>query len=593
MIDNSFNEIVCFSPFGGQLIREEVKGTLAGRAEPENVLETKGGSERDMFVYVPASGCPDAKQCQVLMVLRGEGSEASAREAMETYGLDKLAEEKHFILAFPNPTEKGWNYTAAADGEDDMDYLSRCFMTLPTGQGKVGGFIGMIYYVGLTPEASALLMTMSAIKPTNVAAIMLSGLPAGYAIPAGPEAPQNAWVCGSIPAAAAYLEKVNGTAGQAGETVEGRKVFTSPANSNVRHVLSAEPLSAKEIALAWDVLFSETRRWANDTYGTYQRRTDFAARGFVAHVNDTSLGVNNGYAHTWYEYVPPQLRGSKEKVPLLFYFHGIGCVPLYGAEQSGWHDIADKEGFIVVYPKPATNKMWNVWDEPILPSDHAFVLALVDHMKKTYPIDESRIYISGFSMGGMMTHSLACAYPDIFAAAAPCNAYNAGYLNRIGSVVGTPVARNVKVPVGHLNEVSKTKRKADAKKGAYGYRMPIFQNTGLLDGKWPVSAEGPDFMDRLATFSYWKAYNNIPDEPVEPISQYESGLKAPETFYDCEDERFLHHRWLSEDKGHPALFEMVLAKRMPHALDLRQLELAWAYIRRFARDPDGSLRVIE
>ena len=26
----------------------------------------------------------------------------------------------------------------------------------------------------------------------------------------------------------------------------------------------------------------------------------------------------------------------------MFYFHGIGCVPLYGAEQSGWHDIADR-----------------------------------------------------------------------------------------------------------------------------------------------------------------------------------------------------------------------------------------------------------
>ena len=63
-------------------------------------------------------------------------------------------------------------------------------------------------------------------------------------------------------------------------------------------------------------------------------------------------------------------RGSKEKAPLVFYFHGIGCVPLYGAEQSGWHDIADRENFIVVEsPKPARNKAWNIWDEPGMPSD--------------------------------------------------------------------------------------------------------------------------------------------------------------------------------------------------------------------------------
>ena len=181
----------------------------------------------------------------------------------------------------------------------------------------------------------------------------------------------------------------------------------------MRHIVSELPFSAQEAVRAWDMLFCKARRWSNDTYGTYQKRTDFTARGFVAHVNDPGLGVNEGFAHTWYEYVPPRLRGSKEKAPLVFYFHGIGCVPLYGAEQSGWHDIADRENFIVVYPKPARNKAWNIWDEPGMPSDQAFVLALLEHMKRTYAIDESRVYISGFSMGGMMTNALACAYPEL------------------------------------------------------------------------------------------------------------------------------------------------------------------------------------
>lgn len=65
---------------------------------------------------------------------------------------------------------------------------------------------------------------------------------------------------------------------------------------------------------------------------------------------------------------------QQRKAPLVFYFHGIGCVPLYGAEQSGWHDIADRENFIVVYPKPARNKAWNIWDEPACPATRPFVL---------------------------------------------------------------------------------------------------------------------------------------------------------------------------------------------------------------------------
>ena len=37
--------------------------------------------------------------------------------------------------------------------------------------------------------------------------------------------------------------------------------------------------------------------------------------------------------------------------------------------------------------------------------------------------------------------------------------------------------------------------------------------------------------------------------------------------------------------------ELVLAKRMPHALDLRQIELAWQFIRKFSRTADGSLHI--
>ena len=45
------------------------------------------------------------------------------------------------------------------------------------------------------------------------------------------------------------------------------------------------------------MLFCKARRWSNDTYGTYQKRTDFTARGFVAHVNDPGLGVNLSLIH--------------------------------------------------------------------------------------------------------------------------------------------------------------------------------------------------------------------------------------------------------------------------------------------------------
>ena len=93
------------------------------------------------------------------------------------------------------------------------------------------------------------------------------------------------------------------------------------------------------------------------------------------------------------------------------------------------------------------------------------------------------------------------------------------------------------------------------------------------------------------TFDYWKAYNNIPVEPFAQDNSTESGLKADETWYDGADERFLHHRWFSRDEGSPALYELFLAKRMPHALDIRTARYAWEFLKKFSRNPDGSLSI--
>lgn len=595
MID-TMNEVTEFSPLGGTLVLEEVKGVINAQKVPENGVETNIGKDRDMYVYVPSSGCFDAKQGQVMMVLRDNEEEQSVHDLMKAYGLAELAEEKHLLLIFPNTYDGSWNYSEDSQREDDIAYLIRCFASLPGSKGGVAGFNGMIFYIAASRGASAMLMTLSAKSPANTAGIMISGFPEDYTIPTDAIlAPQVAYLCGNNKLAEEYLIKANKVT-PADRTEAGHvTVYTNSSNCCIQHLLSPKEISAEEIRFAWENLFSELRRWQNDTYGTYQKRTNFTEREFIPHVNDTSLGVNHGFAHTWYEYIPPQLRGSDKKVPLLIYFHGIGCVPLYGAEQSGWHDIADCENFIVVYPKPAIEKRWNVWDDPRLPSDMAFVLALIEHMNQQYSIDESRIYISGFSMGSMMTNALACSYPELFAAAAPCNAPNLGYLGTLSQFKSMLLKFNPKTIVKDIidnpTEIeSPVKIMADKKKAEKNYRIPLIQNSGLLDGKWPLPSEDDPW---IKTFNYWKTYNNIPVTPYQTDQHYESGLTANETFYEGSDERFLHHRWYSSDSGTPSLYEVVLAKRMPHALDLRQLEIAWEFMKKFSRNQDGSLIISE
>lgn len=50
------------------------------------------------------------------------------------------------------------------------------------------------------------------------------------------------------------------------------------------------------------------------------------------------------------------------------------------------------------------------------------VIHLIEKLKEKYPIDEKRIYASGFSMGGIKTWDLFQEYPQVFAALAPMSA---------------------------------------------------------------------------------------------------------------------------------------------------------------------------
>jgi predicted peptidase len=45
--------------------------------------------------------------------------------------------------------------------------------------------------------------------------------------------------------------------------------------------------------------------------------------------------------------------------------------------------------------------------------------ALVDEVIRNYRVDKSRVYLTGLSMGGFGTWSLAAAHPEKFAAMVP------------------------------------------------------------------------------------------------------------------------------------------------------------------------------
>ncbi|MBK8756877.1 MAG: hypothetical protein IPM08_07050 [Actinomycetales bacterium] len=109
--------------------------------------------------------------------------------------------------------------------------------------------------------------------------------------------------------------------------------------------------------------------------------------------------------------------------PVVVMLHG-GLGTARATEQAyGWDALADREGFLVVYPD-AVGLAWNVGNGccGIAPAtgvdDVDFIAKVMADIGKDLPYDKTRVYATGMSTGGMMAYRLACD-TTLFAAVAP------------------------------------------------------------------------------------------------------------------------------------------------------------------------------
>lgn len=104
--------------------------------------------------------------------------------------------------------------------------------------------------------------------------------------------------------------------------------------------------------------------------------------------------------------------------PLIISMHGMNQDAAYQRSQAKWEQVADTAKFVVVFPE-GINKRWALSGN----SDIDFILAIITEMHSRYGIDRNRVYLSGFSMGGMMTYYAATKIADKIAAFAPISGY--------------------------------------------------------------------------------------------------------------------------------------------------------------------------
>lgn len=145
------------------------------------------------------------------------------------------------------------------------------------------------------------------------------------------------------------------------------------------------------------------------------------------------------------EFLPPDYAKSNKKHPLIIFLHGIGergngttelrrvvmwNTPVQMAESG--HNMTftvDGQEFSFIVLAPQLSAKYRFWPA-------TYIDQVVEHAKKHYRIDESRIYITGLSLGGGGAWDYAAAFPHKVAAIVPvCGASspNAAKVNALAT----------------------------------------------------------------------------------------------------------------------------------------------------------------
>ncbi|MBP5456703.1 MAG: carbohydrate-binding protein [Paludibacteraceae bacterium] len=163
----------------------------------------------------------------------------------------------------------------------------------------------------------------------------------------------------------------------------------------------------------------------------------------AAKFNSLKSIQTGGKNRQYYLYVPNSITDDR---PLVISCHGMNQDYNYQKEQTQWPNFADTANFVVVYPVGIAGTAWGQsfqtgWDLDGM-SDVNFILDIIADVKKDYNIDETRVYLSGFSLGGAFTYYMMNKAADKIAAFGPISGYN---------LMGGSTSSSRPIPICHVH----------------------------------------------------------------------------------------------------------------------------------------------
>lgn len=516
------------------------------------------GVTRQYVVYVP-SGQPayrvrDPKDNPIVVILHADGE--TARDYALRTQWAWAAEEEGFIAAFPSALDRTWNTHVDPNRPDDIGFVTAVTDTV---RGAYQGSAVNTYIVGEGAGAAVANEVAAINSPRYVAVASLTGgAPDDFYHTASTRLRTTTMASWTFVTGrqltdderrqVEYWKRANDV-GTRHWRERGRDfattVYRNPTNPmaqvRVSHLRDPSALGGLGVARAvWRDMFHPTLRFTdqdsvNGHLVPFRTAKQMRLTEYIATLA--------GQPRRWLVYLPTnyrELTARGRTLPVVLAFHGRNGSGRYMAQQTGWHEVAEARGFIVVYPQAEPSTGPNIGFSGSIDAanpDVAVTLGILADVTARFAVDTTRVLVTGVSQGAAFTNRLAVQHPQLFAAIAPCYS---GHLN--AASYGNPVVRtDVPLPVWQCRGVNEVP--TDYPGGAAGeaaarvfWRETVNKNAGpptvevdgryttdiyrdgLAEYRWTVNGDIGHFWPKDLGFKLWddflSRYRRLPDSTL-------------------------------------------------------------------------------
>ncbi len=265
------------------------------------------------------------------------------------------------------------------------------------------------------------------------------------------------------------------------------------------------------------------------------------------------------YLQTWFEYLPEEvLKGTAPAgtVPLILAMHGGGDDPRVFVDEIGLLDLAGSERFAMVAPEHQSLNFSRT-NDPTLQGLLCNILPrFVKSILKTYPaLDPSRVYVTGYSMGGAGTLKAINGDPFVFAAAVPMAA----------------------APYTATPEQAVQLKKAN---------LPVMFTTSSFDlGGAFDQANGSIAVGYQTQLNLFLGYNGMKTIGPYDFATYPiAGFKADRLERTRLNNEYDNYSWYLNNGSGVPMVALNYTENLIHALYPEYARLAWDFFKHYSRD---------